>query len=61
MSKEKDMPREAKMLNQVCFWLIKQCQDTNAEEMKITQENVTVDKKNIGDWEIQVKKITPNK
>ena len=51
------LPKKTELLNQVCFWLIKLCQETDAETMKITQENVTVNKKSIGNWEIKVKKI----
>lgn len=43
-------------MQMVCYWLIEQCIQTEAEEMKITQQNVTKGKENLGDWEIIVKK-----
>lgn len=48
------------LINVICFWLIKQCNETNAETMTITQEGVFAQngEEKLGDWEIIVKKIT---
>lgn len=54
---KKDKNKEIKMLNNICFWLINQCVDTNATTMKVTQENVTIEDKNVGSWEIKVTKL----
>lgn len=48
---------EVDKLNAVCFWLIKQCNDTNADMMKVTQEGVSILGENIGNYEIVVNKI----
>ena len=48
--------KELKKLNTICFYLIHQCIGTNATKMTIKQDNVTVKKKKVGDWEIIVKK-----
>jgi len=50
------MNEELQKLNMVCFYLIKQCEETNAEEMKIEQKNVTNKGEKLGDWEIIVRK-----
>ena len=55
----KEENKEVEMLNGICFWLIKQCRDTNAEKMTIKQDNVTEKGVNIGSWEIKVKKLAP--
>ena len=47
---------EIEKMNAVCFWLIGQCLETNAEKMKITQDKVTFHGEDIGDWEIIVRK-----
>lgn len=51
------MPPEIQKLNEICFWLIHQCRETGAEEMKIEQKNVTFKGEKLGTWEISVKKI----
>ncbi len=48
---------EIEKVNAMCFYLINQCLDTNAKTMKIKQENVTHLGKDVGTWEITVKKI----
>lgn len=47
------------LLNTLCYWLIKQCVETNAETMTITQEGFFSKngEERHGDWEIIVKKI----
>ncbi|MEW6126702.1 MAG: hypothetical protein AB1757_06665 [Acidobacteriota bacterium] len=47
---------EVEKLNAICFWLIKQCAETAAETMTITQEQVYNGEKQLGDWEIIVRK-----
>lgn len=47
---------EAETLNAICFWLIKVCRETNANEMKVTQKKVNFLGKDLGDWEIIVRK-----
>ena len=49
---------EATKLQTVCYWLIRQCMETNADEMVVHQKGVTKFKENIGDWEITVKKVS---
>lgn len=48
---------EIDKINTYCFALIKACRETNAETMTLTQTNVTYLNKNIGSWEITVKKV----
>jgi hypothetical protein len=47
---------ELEKLNAICFWLINECVATNAETMTVTQNGVHIKKKQIGDWEIIVRK-----
>lgn len=47
---------EIQKMNAIVFWLIKKCRETNAETMTITQENVTEHGKNVGDWEVIVRR-----
>ena len=47
---------ELDKLNAVCFWLIKQCIDTNATDLKVSQDGVHLHGKPIGDWKITIKK-----
>ena len=50
---------EKEKLSTICFWLIKQCESTNADTLRTMLFNVTNNKgKNIGDWEIIVRKMT---
>lgn len=46
-------------LNAYCFALIKACRETNADTMKLTQENVSYLGEQIGTWRITVEKISP--
>lgn len=47
---------EIEKLNGVCYLLINQCIETNAETLTITQKGVTRFGKKLGDWEIIVRK-----
>jgi hypothetical protein len=49
---------EVEKLNAVCFWLIKQCQATNAQTMTVDQTGVHHLGQQIGDWSISVRKRT---
>ena len=51
---------EVEKLNAYCFALIHICRDTNAEEMRVEQKNVTYKGEQLGDYEIIVRKINPN-
>ena len=48
---------EIDKMNSVCFWLIKQCAETKADVMCITQEKVHQFGKQLGDYNITVKKV----
>lgn len=55
---------EQEKLNAICIWLIKKlCIDTNADEVKITQENFHNKKtgKVYGTYEIIIKKVSNKK
>jgi hypothetical protein len=43
-------------LDAICFWLIQQCIETEAETMTINQKNVKREGQELGDWEIIVRK-----
>lgn len=47
------------LLNTLCYWLIKQCVETNAKTMTITQEGFFRNhgEEKLGDREITVRKI----
>lgn len=47
---------EISKLNQICFWLIDKCIQTEADFMKITQKNVNFEGVELGDWEIIIKR-----
>ena len=48
---------ETEKLNNICYWLIRQCMLTEAVRMTIEQEHVTFEGKGIGDWKITVERI----
>ena len=52
---------ELKTLNRICFWLVDKCRETNAESMRIVQEKIIHNGKNIGNWEITIKKLNEPK
>lgn len=47
------------LINTICYWLIKQCNETNAENMIITQEGMFrySGEEKLGDWEIKITRI----
>jgi len=47
---------EIEKMNGMCFWLINQCIQTNAETMTIQQDNVWRKGKALGSWKITVEK-----
>ena len=51
------MPSEIRKLNEAGFVFVKLCMDANAETLKHTLTGVTYVDKEIGDWQIVVKRI----
>ena len=49
---------EVETLNAICYWLIKQCTETNAETMTINQKVVNHLGTQLGDWEIIVRRTS---
>lgn len=49
-------PEEIQKLNMCGYYFIKICRETNAEELTHTLEGVTFEGKQLGDWEIIVRK-----
>lgn len=43
-------------LNKICYWLIIQCIESGADEMVVGQEGFHKGKKQLGDWEIVVRR-----
>lgn len=51
-----DEKEQIEKLNALCFLLIKICVDTDTKSMKLVQENVMFLDKELGDWEVVIKK-----
>jgi hypothetical protein len=49
--------KEIEKINAYCFALIGICRETNAETMTLEQKKVTHFGKDIGDWEVVVRKL----
>lgn len=48
---------EVEKMNAVCFWLINVCREANAETLTVTQKGVMHLGKDVGNWEVTVKKV----
>ncbi len=48
---------EVQKINLICFYLIDQCEKTNAERMVVDQKNVVNGSKKFGNWRLTIEKI----